>query len=153
MSASESNANEGNLNAENSSSSVDGGGVDSDQMLDEVVGRLTSPNKNNKINFGEVTSSNLKWADAAVEDDMFLLENNIILPKDKRGLPGSKEYKSAYAAATESMEVKCGAPHHFVSSRDGEDAEAGNQTENKQVQELLVSNFAKVKTAQLRAEQ
>ena len=128
MSVSESYANEGNLNAENSSSSVDGGDVESDRILDEVVGRLTSPNKNNKNNFGEVTSSNLKWADAAVEDDM-LLENNIILPKDKRGLPGSKEYKSAYAAATESMEVKLGVPHHFVSSRDGEDADAGNQTE------------------------
>ena len=152
MSVSQSYADEGNLNAGNSSSSVDGRDVDSDQMLDEVVGRLTSPNKNSKNNFGEVTSSNLKWADAAVEDNM-LLENNIILPKDKRGLPGSKEYKSAYAAATESMEVKFGAPHHFVSSRDGEDAEAGNQTENKQVQELLVSNIAKVKAAQLRAEQ
>ena len=66
MSVSQSYADEGNLNAGNSSSSVDGRDVDSDQMLDEVVGRLTSPNKNSKNNFGEVTSSNLKWADAAV---------------------------------------------------------------------------------------
>ena len=138
-------------NVRSGSASVGGGDAISNQMLDEVVDRLTSPNKIKKNYSGEAASFDLKWASNEVGDDE-LLESHVILAKDKRGSPGSKEYKSAYAAATEPMDVKCGAPHHFVSSRNGEDREADNQTEGNQVQTFLVSNIAKVKAAQLRAE-
>ena len=50
------------------------------------------------------------------------------------------------------MDVKFGAPHHFVSSRDGK-VEEGNETKDRRIQETFVSNYDKVEQAERRAVQ
>ena len=69
-------------------------------------------------------------------------ETGVILPRDERGRKGTSDYKKNRAAATESIEHKFGVAKHYVSSLDGE-AEEGDATKNRFIQEAYVANLAK----------
>ena len=76
-------------------------------------------------------------------DSEIAREGGVILPKDKRGAVGSKDYKYNQTAATAAIEPKLGVAKHFVSSLDGE-TEEGNQTKTMYVQDIYVENLAKL---------
>jgi len=69
-------------------------------------------------------------------------ETGVILPRDERGKKGTSDYKKNRAAATDSIEHKFGVAKHYVSSLDGE-AEEGDATKNRYIQEAYVANLAK----------
>ena len=93
--------------------------------------------------------SKLECLEEAVSDET--IEANLILvPKDRRGESGSRDYLRDLDAATTPLEPKLGVPLHFVSSRDGE-IELGNQTKHQYIQEVFVSNYDKIMQAMLQA--
>ena len=97
------------------------------------------------------SASNIDWLDTAL-DDTVVEASNVLVPKNKRGQFGSRDYLRNLALATEALDPKMGVPSHFVSTRDGE-TETGNQTRHEHIQEIFVSNIEKVEQARLRAEQ
>ena len=94
--------------------------------------------------------SGLEWLPDTLADDV-VEANAVLVPKDRRGKPGDRDYNRNLDLATSPLDPKMGVPSHFVSSRDGE-TETGNQTKHQFIQEVFVSNFDKVDQAMLRAE-
>ena len=94
--------------------------------------------------------SKLQWLEQAVSEET-IEANSILVPKDRRGESGGRDYLRNLDAATTPLEPKLGVPSHFVSSRDGE-IELGNQTKHQYIQEVFVSNYDKLMQAMLRAE-
>ena len=69
-----------------------------------------------------------------------VLAKQAVVPKDKRGVPGSRERGIHYSAATGALEQMFGASSHFVpTSREG-----GPDTYHK-IQEIYVGNLHKLK--------
>jgi hypothetical protein len=84
----------------------------------------------------------------AVAEEVFL-QNQVVIRKDKRGAPGSKEFNKAYQLITEPLEHKFGAAKHFVvSSSEGE--VDNDNTKYKTIQDQFVGNLTKLDPAELR---
>ena len=78
-------------------------------------------------------------------NDYEIQREGVLLPKELRGTPESREYAQNMDLATTSIDHKFGVAYHFVSSRDGE-PEEGNQTKQQYVQDSFVTNLKKRKT-------
>ncbi len=86
------------------------------------------------------------FSEATSVDDGEFTQNEIVIKKGDRGVPGMSEYRKAYSLITAALEEKFGAAKHFVvSSRDGE-TNSGN-TKYKNIQEQFAGNFAKLAVA------
>lgn len=83
------------------------------------------------------------WLDVGLSDSEAAASSGVIVPKKSRGDVGSREYLRYMSEATMALESKMGAPSHMVSSRDGE-AEDGDETRHRYIQETYVSNLQKV---------
>ena len=75
--------------------------------------------------------SKLEWLENEVSDEA-VKANSILVPKNRRGEFGSRDYLRNLDAATAALEPKLGVPSHFVSSRD-RGTEAGNQTKHQYI--------------------
>ncbi len=65
--------------------------------------------------------------------------NQVGVKKEKRGYEGSKQFTSNYTAAIEALKFGIGSAKHFVqSSKDGEEANAGN-TNYTYIQEFFAA--------------
>ena len=70
-----------------------------------------------------------------------VLAKQVVVPKDKRGTPGSREFGIHYTKATGALDQVFGAARHFVpTSRGGE-----TDTKYQNIQELYVGNLEKLK--------
>ena len=98
----------------------------------------------------ELKGAKLEWLETEISDEV-VDANAVLVPKNKRGEYGTRDYLRNLDSATYPLEPKMGVPSHFVSSRDGE-TEAGNQTKSQFIQEVFVSNNDKLQQALLRAE-
>ena len=56
-------------------------------------------------------------------------KNEVIIPKNKRGIEGSKEYSSAYALATAALSPKLGAAKQFVTKSEDDGCNALERTQ------------------------
>ena len=79
--------------------------------------------------------------------DVDFAKNEVIIPKNKRGTEGSKEYSSAYALATAALSPKLGAAKHFVTKNEDGETDPGNGN-YRNIQEQFVGNYAKIEDAQ-----
>ena len=71
-----------------------------------------------------------------------VLAKKVVVPKDKRGPPGSREFGAHYSAATKALDHMFGAAKHFVpTSREGE---TNNPYHN--IQEMYVGNLQKLRS-------
>ena len=66
------------------------------------------------------------FVDANPITDVDFAKNKVIIPKNKRGIEGSKEYASVYALATAALSPKLGAAKHFVTKSEDGEADPGN---------------------------
>ena len=72
-----------------------------------------------------------------------VLAKQVVVPKDKRGKPGSRESRIHYSAATGALPLKFGAARHFVpTSREGEPDTNSNY---HNIQEMYVGNLNKLR--------
>ena len=69
--------------------------------------------------------------------DVDFAKNEVIIPKDKRGTEGSKEYSYANAFATAALSPKLGAAKHFVTKN-----EEVRQIPGMAITETFKSNFS-----------
>ena len=76
-------------------------------------------------------------------DSEIAREVGVIVAKDKRGTPRSRDFKYNREACTAPLDPKLGVAKHFVSSMDGE-VEEGNQTKSMYIQDVFVTNLAKI---------
>ena len=76
-------------------------------------------------------------------DDAELEKDRVLIPKELRGTPGSKDYINNMVKATTSIEHKFGVAYHFVSSQNGE-VEEGNQTKQQFIQDTYITNLTKL---------
>jgi len=74
-------------------------------------------------------------------------EVEILIPKDARGIPGSKEYLLNQKMATESLEHQFGVPSHLVTDKGV--AEDGDQVKHLYIQQQYVGNLAKIDQAKI----
>ena len=81
----------------------------------DAQGERGQRNQGNKMN----------WRDVELEDDD-IDANVILVPKNRRGDFGSRDYLRNLESATAPLDPKMGVPLHFVSSCDGE-TDARNQ--------------------------
>ena len=101
--------------------------------LDQMVSD-SGPSSKSKVARGD----NIDWLEDAIADDV-VERNAILVPKDKRGNFGTRDYIRNLEAATSPLDPKMGVPSHFISSRDGK-TESGNQTKHQFIQEMFCSN-------------
>jgi hypothetical protein len=111
------------------------------------------------IDFGVHADSNMSTDTAKVKQlkgffvdinpitDVDFAKNEVIIPKNKRGTEGSKEYSSAYALATSALSPKLGAAKHFVTKNEDGETDPGNGS-YRNIQEQFVGNYAKIEDAQ-----
>ncbi len=71
----------------------------------------------------------------------------VIIPKNKQGTEGLKEYSNAYALAMTALSPKLGAAKHFVTKSEDGEADPGNENYCN-IQEQLVGNYSKIEDAQ-----
>ncbi len=64
----------------------------------------------------------------------------MIIPKDKHGTNGSKEYSYAYALVTTALSPKLGAAKHFVTKNEDGESDPGNGN-HRNIQEQFVGNY------------
>ena len=76
-------------------------------------------------------------------DDAELEKDRVLIHKELRGTPGSKDYINNMVKATTSIEHKFGVAYHFVSSQNGE-VEEGNQTKKQFIQDTYITNLTKL---------
>ena len=94
------------------------------------------------------TANQLKafFADSDPITEVDLAKNEVIIPKDKHGTEGLKEYSYANALAITAMSPKLDAAQHFVTKN--EDCEmdpgSGNYHNN---QEQFLGNYTKIEDA------
>jgi hypothetical protein len=101
----------------------------------------------NMANTDTVNQLKLFFADSAPITEVDFAKNEVIIPKDKRGAEGSKEYSYAYALATTAMSPKLGAAKHFVTKNEDGESDPGNGN-YRNIQEQFVGNYAKIEDAQ-----
>jgi len=95
----------------------------------------------------ELKGTKLEWIKTEISYEV-VDANSLLVPKNKRGEFGTRDYLRNLDSTTYPLETKMGAPLHFVSSCDGE-TEAGNQTKYQFIQEVFVSNTHKLQQALL----
>jgi hypothetical protein len=71
----------------------------------------------------------------------------VIIPKEKHGAEGSKEYSYAYALETTTLSPKLGAAKHFITKTEDAELDPGNGNYCN-IQEQFVGNYAKIEDAQ-----
>ena len=72
---------------------------------------------------------------ARIESEV--LAKNVVVPKDKRGPPGSREFGAHYSAATKSLAHMFGAAKNFMqTSREGETDNPYHNIQEKYVRNL-----------------
>jgi hypothetical protein len=72
----------------------------------------------------------------------------VILPKSRRGTPGSKDYRYNMTAATDAIATPFGVAVQLVTTK--EEAEDGNATKRQYIQEAYVSNLSKLDDVDVR---
>ena len=87
------------------------------------------------------------FVDSSPISELDFAKNQVIIPKNKRGIEGSKEYSSAYALATAALSPKLGAAKHFVTKSEDGKADPGNAV-YRNIQEQFVGNYSKIEDAQ-----
>ena len=76
----------------------------------------------------ELKGTKLEWLKNEISDEI-VDQGAVLVPKDRRGAYGSRDYLRNLDSSTYALVPKMGVPSHFVSSRDDE-TEAGNQTKS-----------------------
>jgi hypothetical protein len=79
--------------------------------------------------------------------DVDFTKNEVIIPKNKCGTKGSKEYSSAYTLATAALSPTLGATKHFVTKNEDGETDPGNGN-YQNIEEQFVGNYAKIEDAQ-----
>ncbi len=87
------------------------------------------------------------FVDSSPISEFDFAKNEVIIPKNKYGIEGSKEYLSAYALATAALSPKLGAAKHFVTKTEDSEADMGNAV-YRNIQEQFVGNYSKIDDAQ-----
>ena len=87
-----------------------------------------------------------------VKSDIDIGLNEVVIPKNKQGSYGPKDYLHSLELFTAPLESKFDVASHFISSHDGE-AHSGNKIKYQYIQEVFVSNVAKIEEAQIRCSQ
>ena len=73
------------------------------------------------ISSGNPPSSTIYFTRKNARTESKVLEKQVVVPKDKRVPPGSREFGAHYSAATKALDHMFGADKHFVpTSREGE---------------------------------
>jgi len=73
-------------------------------------------------------------ADIPDED---IKDTNVLVPKDKRGAEGSKDYNSIMKMATEALSTKFGVAKHKIVTTEGADSSSGNHTKSLRIQNSI----------------
>ena len=99
-----------------------------DEEADDGIPPLTDLALSNQDAQDERATTNngnkMDWRDVELLDED-IDANVILVPKNRRGDFGSRDYLRNLEAATAPLDPKMGVPSHFVSTRDGE-TDAGN---------------------------
>jgi len=109
------------------------------------------------FDIGVQTNSNVANTDTVNQLKVFFLDsspitevdfakNEVIIPKDKCGTEGLKDYSYAYALATTAMSPKLGAVKHFITKNEDGEMDPGNGNYCN-IQEQFVGNYAKIEDA------
>ena len=114
------------------------------------MGDAVSPRGENAVTGGEAVGDDINWLETKLGDTS-IDRNTILVPKDKRGDVGSRDYLRYLKFATDALDPKFGVPSHLVSTHDGK-TESGNQTKHQFIQETFCSNNDKVERALRRFE-
>ena len=101
----------------------------------------------NMANTGTVNHLKAFFVDSSPITEVEFARNEVIIPKDKRGAEGSKEYSYAYALATSALSPKLGAAKHFITKNEEGESDPGNGN-YRNIQEQFVGNYAKIEDAQ-----
>jgi hypothetical protein len=122
--------------------------IDFDEPQELVISGIGVHTKSNmKTTEGAVNQLKDFFVDSSPISEFDFAKNQVIIPKNKQGTEGSKEYSNAYALATTALSPKLGAAKHFVTkSEDGED-DPGNASYHN-IQEQFVGNYSKIEDAQ-----
>ena len=78
--------------------------------------------------------------------------NEIVVPKNKQGSYGSKDYLCNLELSNASLDPMFGVTSHFISSHDGK-TDSGNQTKYQYIQEAFSTNIAETEEAWIRCTQ
>jgi hypothetical protein len=115
----------------------------------EVVISVAGVHTENTMSGPQDVVNQLKdfFVDSSPISELDFAKNQVIIPKNKRGIEGSKEYSSAYALATAALSPKLGAAKHFVTKSEDGEADPGNAV-YRNIQEQFVGNYSKIEDAQ-----
>jgi hypothetical protein len=80
----------------------------------------------NMANADTVNQLKVFFSDSSPITEVDFAKNEVIIPKDKHGTEGSKEYSYAFALATTAMSPKLGAAKHFVTKNEDGETDPGN---------------------------
>ena len=80
------------------------------------------------------------FVDSSPNNEFDFAKNEVIIPKNKHGIEGSKEYSSAYVLATAALSTKLGAAKHFDTKSDDDKADPRNAAYHN-IQEQFVGNY------------
>ena len=91
---------------------------------------------------GAIPSSSLgpqksKFVLTADISDEDIKDTNVLVPKDRRGAEGSKDYNSIMKMATEALSTKFGVAKHKIVTTEGADSSSGNHTKSLRIQNSI----------------
>ena len=122
--------------------------IDFDEPQELVVSEIGVHTESNMTTMlGAVNQLKDFFVDSNPISEFDFAKNQVIIPKNKQGSEGSKEYSYAYALATTALSPKLGAAKHFVTKSEDGEADPGNAN-YRNIQEQFVGNYAKIEDAQ-----
>ena len=122
--------------------------IDFDESQEAVVSDIGVHTESSMTTMqGAVNQLKDFFVDSSPISEFDFAKNQVIIPKNKRGTEGSKEYSNAYALATTALSPKLGAAKHFVTRSEDGKADPGNANYCN-IQEQFVGNYSKIEDAQ-----
>jgi hypothetical protein len=122
--------------------------IDFDESQEAVVSDIGVHTESSMTTMqGAVNQLKDFFVDSSPISEFDFAKNQVIIPKNKRGTEGSKEYSNAYALATTALSPKLGAAKHFVTRSEDGEADPGNAN-YRNIQEQFVGNYSKIEDAQ-----
>ena len=99
-------------------------------------------------NTDNVNQLKVFFSDSSPVTEVDFVKNEVIIPKDKHGTEGPKEYSYAYALVTTAMSPKLGAAKHLVTKNDDDGEMDPGNGNYPNIQEQFVGNYVKMEDAQ-----
>ena len=100
--------------------------IDFDESQGLAIFDIGMHTNSNMANTDTVNQLKVFFSDSSPITEVDFVKNEVIIPKDKHGTEGSKEYSYAYALATTATSPKPGAAKHFVTKNEDGELDPGN---------------------------